>query len=43
LTFLGIGLPSDTPAFAMIIIGIIQSCITIFGVGWFIASIWNGG
>ena len=43
LTFFGLGLPADSPSWASILIGIVQSCITIFGVGWFISSIWNGG
>ena len=42
LTFFGIGLPSSAPAWAMIIFGIFQSCITLLGVGFFISSIWNG-
>lgn len=42
LTFFGIGMPSSTPAWAMIIFGIFQSCITLLGVGFFISSIWNG-
>jgi hypothetical protein len=42
LTFLGIGLPASTPAWAMVMFGLFQSCITILGVGFFISSIWNG-
>lgn len=42
LTFFGIGMPDDTPAWAALIFGICQSCITFIGVGWFISSIWNG-
>lgn len=38
----GIGLPSDTPILISIIFGVVQSLITIFSVGWFVSSIWNG-
>jgi len=45
LTFFGIGLPSSAsaPGWALVIFGITQSCITIFGVGFFLNSIWSGG
>lgn len=38
----GIGLPSDTPAWFQTIFIAWQSILTIFTIGFIIASIWNG-
>ena len=38
----GIGLPSDTPGWFITIFAIWQTIMTIYAVGFIIASIWNG-
>jgi hypothetical protein len=42
LVTFGIGLPSDTPSWFMVIFALFQTCMTIFAVGFVISSIWNG-
>ena len=38
----GVGLPSSTPLFFMILFTMWQSSVTIFIIGWVLSSIWNG-
>lgn len=42
LLLLGIGLPSGTPAWFMVLFFLWQTMITIFSIGFIISSIWNG-
>ncbi len=42
LVGLGIGLPSDTPTFFMILFAVWQTIFTILSIGFVISSIWNG-
>ena len=42
LITIGVGLPDDTPAFFSTMFFIIQTCITLFLIGFIISAIWNG-
>jgi len=39
---IGVGLPSDTPAAVSTVFFLWQTCVTIFVIGFFISSIWDG-
>lgn len=42
LILFGIGLPASSPTWLMLLWGVWQTGFTIFGIGWFINSIWGG-
>ena len=42
LVTIGVGLPSDTPAFFSTLFVIIQTCILLFLLGFVVSAVWNG-
>lgn len=42
LLTIGVGMPSDTPAWVVTPIIVWQSMFTVLTIGWFVSSIWNG-